>query len=52
MTLSQLRRILEGYEDAYGDRFVTLADDQNIIGDANSVGLDPETGDVVISIQD
>ena len=52
MTLSQLIRILEGYERAYGDLWVTLADDQQIIGDCNSVGIDPETGDCVLSIQD
>ena len=52
MTLQDLIRILIGYERAYGNRYVCLATDTEIIGDAKSVGIDDETGDVVISILD
>lgn len=52
MTTTDLIRILREYERAYGERYICLADDQQIIGDCNSVGIDPETGDIVLSIQD
>ena len=52
MTVSELIRILRGYEREYGrDAYVVLADEQDIIGDANSVGLSDD-GEVVISLQD
>ena len=52
MTLSELIRILRGYErDLGSDAYVVLADDEEVIGDANSVGV-TQDGDVVITIQD
>ena len=51
MTLSELQRILREYQRAYGDQYVVLADDSTIIGDCNSVGLDP-SGDIILSIVD
>lgn len=39
MTASQLVRILNEYIRAYGDRFVTAADEYSVLGDVNSVML-------------
>ena len=51
MTLSQLIEILHLYQRAYGDLYVVLANEEEIIGDVASVGISNE-GDVVISIMD
>ena len=52
MTVSELIRILRSYERELGSSaYVVLADDQDIIGDANSVGMS-ENDEVFISIQD
>lgn len=49
MTVSELIRILRQYQREYGDKYVVLADYENVIGDAESVGL--VNGDIVISIE-
>lgn len=52
MTTTDLIRILREYERAYGERYIVLADDEEIIDECRSVGIDPQTGDIVLSIQD
>ncbi|GEM_PF-5198926 len=52
MTVGELISILSDYMRENGENaYVVVADNGGIIDDANSVGVDYKTGDIVISTQ-
>lgn len=51
MTVGELIQILRQYERDLGmDTYVSLADEDSIIGDLSAVGYDDRTGDIILSV--